>query len=44
MYSWADVAERTERVYARAMATPCKDTYERMSRYDTDQQCRAEGS
>ncbi len=32
MYSWADIAERTERVYARAMATPHKDVYERMSR------------
>ena len=33
MYSWEDVAGRTEKVYDRAMATPQKDTFERLSRY-----------
>jgi hypothetical protein len=33
MYAWSDVAERTEIVYSNAMASPRKDTYERLSRY-----------
>jgi phosphatidylinositol glycan class A protein len=33
MYAWSDVAERTEAVYSNAMASPRKDTYERLSRY-----------
>ncbi|WWC88843.1 uncharacterized protein L201_003758 [Kwoniella dendrophila CBS 6074] len=33
MYSWEQVAERTELVYERAMQTPSKDTAERLSRY-----------
>jgi phosphatidylinositol glycan class A protein len=33
MYAWSDVAERTEMVYTNAMASPRKDTYERLSRY-----------
>ena len=33
MYAWSDVAERTETVYTNAMASPRKDTYERLSRY-----------
>ena len=32
MYTWDDVAERTERVYDKAMARPERDLYERMSR------------
>ncbi|RXK38560.1 phosphatidylinositol glycan, class A [Tremella mesenterica] len=32
MYSWADVAERTEVVYDRAMLSPPKDTGERLAR------------
>lgn len=33
MYSWADVAARTEIVYERAMATPHRDTGERLARW-----------
>lgn len=33
MYAWSDVARRTEVVYERAMASPRKDTYERLTRY-----------
>lgn len=32
MYAWSDVAERTERVYDRAMITPEKDLGERLAR------------
>ncbi|WWC62404.1 uncharacterized protein I303_105000 [Kwoniella dejecticola CBS 10117] len=33
MYSWAEVAERTEVVYRQAMDAPHRDTAERLSRY-----------
>ena len=33
MCAWSDVAARTEFVYTNAMASPQKDTYERLSRY-----------
>ncbi|OCF43934.1 phosphatidylinositol glycan, class A [Kwoniella heveanensis CBS 569] len=33
MYSWASVAERTERVYTRAMETEERSTFDRLSRY-----------
>jgi len=32
MYTWANVAERTERVYEKAMSRPERDLFERMSR------------
>jgi phosphatidylinositol glycan class A protein len=32
MYAWSDVAERTERVYDRAIATPEKNPGERLAR------------
>jgi len=32
MYAWSDVAERTDRVYDAALATPHKDTFERLAR------------
>jgi phosphatidylinositol glycan class A protein len=32
MYSWGDVAARTEVVYGRAMGTPHKDVFERLER------------
>jgi phosphatidylinositol glycan class A protein len=32
MYTWANVAERTERVYAKALSRPERDMFERMSR------------
>ena len=32
MYAWSDVADRTEMVYTNALASPRKDTYERLSR------------
>lgn len=32
MYTWANVAERTERVYGKAMSRPERDLYARMSR------------
>ena len=35
MYAWSDVARRTELVYERAMAAPRKDTFERLTRYDS---------
>lgn len=33
MYAWSDVAERTDAVYDAALATPHKDTFERLARY-----------
>lgn len=33
MYSWDDVAKRTETVYERAMTIPPKDTVKRLTRY-----------
>lgn len=33
MYSWSDVAERTEVVYRRAISSPQRDTFQRLSRY-----------
>jgi phosphatidylinositol glycan class A protein len=32
MYTWSNVAERTERVYDKAMTRPERDLFERMSR------------
>lgn len=32
MYSWADVAARTEKVYQAAMSTPLPDRLERFER------------
>lgn len=33
MYSWASVAERTEAVYRRVLATPPRGTMDRLARY-----------
>ncbi|WWC95939.1 hypothetical protein V866_002806 [Kwoniella sp. B9012] len=33
MYTWEEVAERTEKVYERAMDSPARTTAERLSRY-----------
>ena len=32
MYAWSDVAARTEMVYHRAIRSPERDTFERLSR------------